>query len=197
MSPYWLLEFLVCATESLKHLKFLYLYNHTKKASQHQTCWWSNWPWSTDCPRSLDSWDFTAKKWVCHVNSLKNWNGLSSGQVQLCRVWCKSLKWFWISRRIFTDGLQKNVLLVIIFSLIKRRTISKIIFTDSISETMFNHKNYPVWTKKNLQYFYWIIIMSISTLCRVDFWKYPVQLTFTCSKSTIITLEKGVKYVLS
>ena len=33
-------------------------------------------------------------------------------------------------------------------------------------------------------------------MCRQEFWK-QAQLRFTCSKSTIETLEKGLKYVQS
>ena len=42
-----------------------------------------------------------------------------------------------------------------------------------------------------------IIKQSIRLHCRLIGWLLYAQLTFTCSKSTIETLKKGVKYVQS
>lgn len=81
--------------------------------------------------QSMEFWNFSAKNpgflWRHQMTSYlfelsKDWNVSSCGQIQSCKFWCRSKKWFQIFKRLFTDVFQKNAALATPAFLLKTRT---------------------------------------------------------------------------
>ena len=81
-------------------------------------------PRGSSVGQSTDFWDFSAKK---DFFDIAKWHHLfmhfpRCGQAQLYQVWWRFKEGFQISKRLFTDRFEKNLLLAIIFSLLETRT---------------------------------------------------------------------------
>lgn len=139
------------------HSKFLnsQLHDHTCQASQYQICYNPTDHAQLTVRGKIVSFGyFFSKKTIlwrrqwCDIFALlEDWKVYSCRQTQSCQVWSRSKKGLRISRSVFTDRFQINVLVVFSFFLLETRTqlfeSPKTIlpsFTDLTPGTTFSHK---------------------------------------------------------